>query len=42
MLVDDITDARVWAAVSAFVASSDDPVSVTYLHSTTGFALIEY
>lgn len=41
MLVDDITDARVWAAVSSFVASCDDPVSVTYIDSTTGFVLIE-
>jgi hypothetical protein len=42
ILVDDITDARVWHAVAAFVASKDDPVSVSYIHSATGFVLIEY
>lgn len=42
ILVDDVSDARVWHAVAAFVASKDDPVSVTYIKSSTGFVLIEY
>lgn len=42
ILVDDVSDARVWHAVAAFVASKDDPISVTYIKSSTGFVLIEY
>lgn len=42
ILVDDVSDARVWHAVAAFVASKDDPISVSYINSGTGFVLIEY
>ena len=42
LLVDDALDARVWRAVSAFITSKDDPISVTYLPSGNGLLIIEY
>ncbi|MDR3402000.1 MAG: class I SAM-dependent methyltransferase [Chthoniobacter sp.] len=41
ILVDDVLDSRVWAAVKAFVSLQDRLVSQTYFKTATGLMLLE-
>ncbi len=41
LLVDDVLDSRVWAAIKAFTSLQEKPISVTYFDTATGLILIE-
>ena len=41
LLVDDVLDSRVWAAIQAFTSLQRKPISVTYFDTATGLILIE-
>lgn len=41
LLVDDVLDSRVWAAVKAFATLQERPISLTYFDTATGLVLIE-
>ncbi len=41
ILLDDLSDARVWRGLQAFIASRENPVSATYLDTATGLALLQ-